>query len=202
MLLLLTHANTPYFDETERVDFEKRFLNLIASLASLDVSCCIRSHLAVAKSQADAAGIVLDNQTPADQLTKKYDFIISTPSTILLDFMEQDIPIMQFIIRPGPPMLRSAYMSFCQRDDIHELNRMVDDCKLKVNPRMEIQNNVFKREYFTNLNLIRHYDILPLVKIDQKFVQFGIGLRTSVHFLAVVEIFLSSIKTLAKRKRF
>lgn len=202
MRMLLTHANTPYFNSFEQDIFEQRFVNIMHAVKQLNLSVEIRSTLPLIQLEAKKLGIKMKNDLPIELLVGDYDAVISTPSSVLLRFMERNIPIMQVVIRPGPPMIRSAYMSFREEDDKSELLKMYASGEMMVNPRLEMQNKVFKNEYYGEVQSDFVAQVSPFVKVDDRVTKFNPSIKTLVFLLAIFEMFLYSVKTLIRRKRF
>lgn len=202
MRILITHANTPYFNKNEQEVFEKRFVDILKYVDQLNLPYSIRSTNTFVQQNGTRLGSKFDNERPIQKLVAEYDAVISTPSTVLLPFLEMHVPIMQVVIRPGPPMIRSAYMSFCEHDDEGELLKMYHDRKENINVRLEMQNKVFRHEYAFGANSEKAYAVSPLAEVDARFKQFNRTVSTFIYILGIFEMFMSSIKALIKRKRF
>lgn len=202
MRILITHANTPYFNTYEQIIFEKRFFGLLKILENLSLSYNIRSNNHFVQKTGAKFGARFDNERPIQALVAEYDAVISTPSTALLPFLEMHIPVMQVVIRPGPPMLRSAYMSFCECDDERELTKLYRDKDMIINPRLEMQNKVFKYEYMMETYSKQVIQVSPFVQVDTRLKQLNRTIRTSIYVLGILEMFLSNLRTLIKRRRF
>lgn len=202
MNILITHANTPYFNKAERDEFILRMSNILDYLKIADVDVAIRSHENfLIKYDPDV--FIVDNNTAACDLHKKYDLVVSTPSTILLEFFNNKVPVFLLILRSGPPNVRSAFMSFREDDDIKELSQMVASFGDQYNPRLLMQNNCFSKEYifgtkFYDIDILKINSQKSIVPLEERLK----SKRNLVLFFSILEVFVSSLARLIRRRRF
>jgi hypothetical protein len=135
-VFLITTANTPYFNDYEMDNLVLLIESVIDSLEILNFKYFFRifdqeliKRLKIQKSRNFCEG-------GFSKALKKCDFVISTPSSIVVESMYHQRPVAQLIYRDSPHIMQSGWAIFNSNNTNKTLQSMIK----KDNDRIEFQN--------------------------------------------------------------
>jgi len=122
--LLITTANSPYFNEEELILLIEIYRAIIKACDDLGVNVIYRFYDENFKKIIPPGGYN-DIQSDFGSLISDVGFIITTPSTIVLDALAFDIPVGQVHIRTSPIFLQSGWNIFSSTNMLDLLRSML-----------------------------------------------------------------------------
>ncbi len=135
-VFLITTANTPYFNNYEMDNLIHLIEGVIESLESLNLKYAFRifdkeliKRLKIQKSRNFCEG-------GFSEALKEFDFIISTPSSIVVESMYHQRPVAQLIYRDSPHIMQSGWAIF----NSNNINKTLQSMIKKDKNRIEFQN--------------------------------------------------------------
>ncbi|MFA0430875.1 hypothetical protein AB4514_03285 [Vibrio cyclitrophicus] len=144
-MFLLTTANRPYFNEGEKARCTKLMLSIQRSLIDSGIQYKVRifdSYLLGELAKVDET-LLNDVDSSFDECLHEVSALITTPSTIVFNAMQENIPVCQLQYRNSPTFVQTGWVANESVDLNETLLSMISPKK----ERMDFQKTVLSEHY-------------------------------------------------------